>query len=380
MKDNENKVENSEEVVLAVEEKEEKKSKKRIILLLLLLLITSFALSVTTYAWFTSNKTVTVSDINVNVATSGGIQISTDGTTWKSVVTNADITGAITKYSAATNQIPATLEPVSTAAASLNADGYLPMYYGTVVTSESTANNGQYILTATDVTTPLDNSATGQSTTAGTNGKFVVFDLFFKVDAETAGETTKQVYLTTSSDVIADSNDTGIKNAARVAFVREGEAINGADLATVQGLKTSTVSNNVFVWEPNYDVHKSTGVSNARDVYEITTTETGGSALPYSGIIDTIAAEDDILLGQATAANNSEKFASVTPTLTTAAGWTTATDYEQFLSLSTNKITKVKVYFWVEGQDVDCENNASGGNITLKLQFSLNSASSNTNP
>ena len=376
MKDSENKVENREEVVLPVEENEEKRSKKRIILLLLLLLITAFMLSATTYAWFTSNKTVTVSDINVNVATSGGIQISTDGTTWKSVVTNADITGAINKYSTAANQIPATLEPVSTGVASLNSDGYLPMYYGTVVTSESTTNNGQYILTATDVTTPLDNSKTGQSTTAGTNGKFVVFDLFFKVDAENAGETTKQIYLTTSSDVIADSNDTGIKNAARVAFVREGEAANGADLAEVQALKTSTVNNNVFVWEPNYDVHKATGVSNARDVYGITTTETGGSALSYSGIIDTIAASDDILLGQATATKNSSKFADVTPTLTTAAGWTSGTNYEQFLSLSTNKITKVKVYFWVEGQDVDCENNASGGNITLRLQFSLNSTSS----
>ena len=35
-------------------------------------------------------------------------------------------------------------------------------------------------------------------------------------------------------------------------------------------------------------------------------------------------------------------------------------------------ITKIRVYMWVEGQDVDCENNASIGNMSLNLQFSTN--------
>lgn len=35
-------------------------------------------------------------------------------------------------------------------------------------------------------------------------------------------------------------------------------------------------------------------------------------------------------------------------------------------------ITKVRIYMWVEGQDVDCENNASGGDISFNLQFSSN--------
>ena len=48
------------------------------------------------------------------------------------------------------------------------------------------------------------------------------------------------------------------------------------------------------------------------------------------------------------------------------------TNYEELFNLTPKTITKMKVYFWVEGQDVDCENNASGGDITLKLQFSLN--------
>ena len=66
--------------VVPIEEQKEKRSKKRLILLLLLLIITGVMLSTATYAWFTSNRTVTVEDIDVNVAASGGIQISVDGT------------------------------------------------------------------------------------------------------------------------------------------------------------------------------------------------------------------------------------------------------------------------------------------------------------
>jgi hypothetical protein len=34
-------------------------------------------------------------------------------------------------------------------------------------------------------------------------------------------------------------------------------------------------------------------------------------------------------------------------------------------------ITKYRIYLWVEGQDVDCENNASGTDIQYDLSFSL---------
>ena len=139
------------------EEKKEKRSKKKLLLLLLLLILTGVLLSTSTYAWFTSNRSVKIEDIDVNVAASGGIQISADGINWKSIVTNDDLDGAHTTYAAATNQIPSTLKPVSTAANSLT-NGYLSMWLGTVSTSETTANNGEYILSTTDISTVRDNS------------------------------------------------------------------------------------------------------------------------------------------------------------------------------------------------------------------------------
>ena len=49
---------------------------------------------------------------------------------------------------------------------------------------------------------------------------------------------------------------------------------------------------------------------------------------------------------------------------------TAMTDYENAFSLQEG-ITKIRVYMWIEGQDVDCENNASGSDITFKLEFKV---------
>ena len=84
-----------EEKILTDDEKRQrredrkKRRKYRLLILLLLLLGTGTMLVTSTYAWFTSNRTVTVEDIDVNVAASGGIQVSVDGTNWKSIITNA---------------------------------------------------------------------------------------------------------------------------------------------------------------------------------------------------------------------------------------------------------------------------------------------------
>ena len=114
--------------------------KRRVLLCLLMLCITGVVLSTSTYAWFTANKTVTVSDINVNVSTANGIQVSVDGFNWNTVITNADITGAVTTYPAAKNQLPATgnsLSPVSTIGEIDTQTGFMKMFSGEIIGSDS---------------------------------------------------------------------------------------------------------------------------------------------------------------------------------------------------------------------------------------------------
>ena len=87
------------------ENKNRKKKKKKLLLLFLLLLVTGILVGTSTYAWFTANKTVAVNDITVNVAAQNGIQISVDGTSWKSIVQTSDLLNATTKYTGAVNQV-----------------------------------------------------------------------------------------------------------------------------------------------------------------------------------------------------------------------------------------------------------------------------------
>ena len=74
--------------------KKQKFKKFRIFYLLLLLLITTISLSTSSYAWFTTNRLVKIDLLDVSVRAQGGIEISVDGTDWKSSVSIDDIVNA----------------------------------------------------------------------------------------------------------------------------------------------------------------------------------------------------------------------------------------------------------------------------------------------
>ena len=93
--------------------KRTKASKKRLNNLLILLLLTAVLLVMSTYAWFTANRTVRVDTIDVNVATQGGLQISANGTDWKTVITKDDLITADQNVTSIVNQMPELMSPVS---------------------------------------------------------------------------------------------------------------------------------------------------------------------------------------------------------------------------------------------------------------------------
>ena len=326
--------------------KKRDRKKRKILLAIIMILFTAVVLSASTYAWFTANKTVTVESIDVTVSTSQGLQISADAANWKSIVTAAEIKGA--SWTGVVNQIPTspnTAVPVSTVGTVTN--GKMDMYKGTIETA--TDGTGDNILTAVK-----------SNETNGTGGDFVAFDLFFQ---STIAQT---VYLTSNSNVVADGTSTGIENATRVAFIKEGSVDPGSTAAQAQQI---TGSQSTMIWEPNYDVHTANGVANALNVYGITTSQTGGTKLNYNGVKAPIAKANAIRLND----DDSQYFAAVTTVGSLASGIPETTYINAFTVAA--GITKVRIYMWIEGQDVDCEDNASGGSLTYNLQFSINSSS-----
>ncbi len=330
------------------EDEEEERDSRRLFYLLIVLAFTGIMLSTTTYAWFTTNRIVTVGNIDVKVQTEGSLEISADGSDWKTLVDyNNIISVHDTSYRTSTNQLPGFIKPVSTVG-ELDNNGFMQMYLGVI----SSNFEGNYTVSSTRET---DKEENGEETT----GNYLAFDIFLRTTS------TKDLYLTNESRLFYNGNSTGTENATRVAFIVEGNVPAGSDLGTIQSLFTVN-TNNVYIWEPNYDTHTNSGVENARTVYNITTTETNAEALSYDGIKTTF--NDQVQLSNAKASVYPNYFATVNPQIKTTKDNTT---YQPLFTL-TEGVTKVRVYMWLEGQDVDCENNASIGNLTLALQFSTN--------
>lgn len=189
------------------------KSAILVLLLIALLLITS------SYAWFTANQTVTVSQLQVNVKASNGLQISADAQSWKTILEKADLTTAGTAYNVLINQLPEdNLEPVSTTG-NVSA-GKMDMFYGVAAANDTDGGNF-YI------------SSTKETDATGKTGKYIAFDLFLKVDQDTT------VYLSSNSKVtINGDTDLGLQNAARVAFVKEGTLTADKDPGSMRGIST----------------------------------------------------------------------------------------------------------------------------------------------
>ena len=323
---------------------EKQRKKRRLFLTVIMILFVGVVLTTSTYAWFTANRNVTVESIDVTVTTSEGLQISTDAINWKSVVTNNDITTA--NWSGVRNQVPQganVLAPVSTDG-TVDSNGYMEMFKGNIKASSSTGNN---ILTATQ--------SVEQN---GGVGDFVAFDLFFQ---STAART---IYLTSNSSVVANGEATGIQNAARVALIKEGSVTYGSSAASAQALRGSLAK---FIWEPNYDVHTVAAIANASNNYGQSIPATNDSKRAYKGVTANIPESASIPLNS----SDANYFADVNPATTgSLSSGIPTTNYISVFSVDAG-VTKVRIYMWIEGQDFDCEDRASGGSLTYSLQFSI---------
>lgn len=338
----------------------DEKRRKRITGLLLLLLLTITMLATTTYAWFTANKTVTISSLDVHVETSSGIQISTNAVDWKTIITDTDIKNGA--YTGNFNQLPSTLTAVSTIGAVDNASqmGRMKMYAGVVEANETTGN---FEFTAEEITTEA----------AGESGSYIAFDVFLKVD------TTSQVYFGSGTGVTAKTgtSEKGLSNAARIAFVKEGY---GSATASASSIYTQHNPQLQVILEPNYDSHTAYGIQQGQQYYTTYSNVnslaagSGNSKVSYDGVKANVAT--GILLNKTNATNNSNYFQTVTTRElpTTYSNGTYAGANTQYVQLDAG-VTKVRIYMWIEGQDIDCENNASGSDLTFNVSLTLNTAS-----
>lgn len=323
-------------------------NKKRIIPTFIMLVVTAVTLTTASYAWFIDNTNNNVDGIDVNVSVEPGIQVSVDAVNWKSDISTNDILK--NAYDGNTNQLPNQVSPIFTVGDVDPVTGFMKMFKGSIE-ADVTAANGYKIVSEESVEK------------AGTDGDFVAFDLFILTPQATT------IYLTTSSDVVADDTNSGLKNAARVAFLYQGNVDNGATSAAISlrsaGNNSLNEKNNI-IWEPNSNIHTPEGISQANS-YGEKSFDKDTVVSSYYGIKAAIASEFAIDYQS----KSDDYFDEVTPDIQTPNKNYANGENKTLFNLSAG-INKIRIYGWVEGQDYDCEKNTTGSNITYNIQISKN--------
>ena len=300
-------------------------TKKALVPAIAMVVASIVALSGVTYAWFTTGNTATVDSLDENVMTANGFQVSLDAASWRSSISGEDITDAITKATSYSNrliQMPeGEIAPVSSAGNVVN--GKLQMFYGEY-------NKDGTLKSEVEVE---------QNRTSG--GNFVAFDLFFKSSGTqklTLGMGDGKSFVNCIDVATGDELDIGTDKAVRVAFIPMGNAATPAEARalTANGVKA-------MIWEPN-DASRADGV-------DVDTVGTG--KLAYSGFKPSFASVAESALG----ANEVEAVETFNAD-------------QDIIELKAG-INKVRVYIWLEGQDVDCINNISFGDFSTNLFFSV---------
>ncbi len=380
--------------------KNNQKRKNKILKLATVFTFSAVIFGASTYAWFIGQRTVNVNPFEVEIAATDSLQLSLNGVDWADTVA-INSSNYSTTYEGNTNNWGGRgLIPVSTVGEIDPLTNRLKLYEK----GSLTATKGGYRLMASQVP--------NQDASSKPDG-YVAFDLFIKNASGTEyyadyNELNEEaIYLSNDSAVSVGSTgvaNTGIENSVRVAFAQIGRVIaTNKDAATIQGITcngeagtkvgdVTSICRNAQIWEPNDTNHvadaltfynttcqKRTGTSTAdRASYEGSCgTIVDGLAYPTYAIRKPITDSSlvDVYDGEAYNSYTANTTGETSPLY--AFPYFTDTDKLKrgverptFITLAPNSITKVRVYIYIEGQDIDNYDFASiGKQIAVKFGF-----------
>lgn len=373
-------------------ENNQRNSRKRLNSLILLVAFTAVMLIVSTYAWFSTQKNVTLSGIQGKVRVAEGLQISLDASIWKneidfSTFTNGGDSTSTTYFAASnatladprntgtnTNVIPTNLLPASTTGTETIGEGTtLNMYRGTQESGYSLK----------DIEKVLEDAENPDDT------GYYAIDLYLQNSSAT-GTVEDILQLETNSVITVQSGkeNTGLQYTVRAALaisdlVVDVDGVTG-QAAIIDAAASAKISN-VAIWEPNADRHSTYVQSNQRiaTAYDSDTSAyTWGSYIGQTEQHTTYALNKTSAEGDKTLDNVyywATANTKVSPTITLqtpSTGVASVTKFKgaadgQDVKIPANKYVKARLYIWLEGQDVDCINQASyGGQVTIDFGFS----------
>lgn len=308
-----------------------------------MLLASVLSLTTMTYAWFTQGTEADVGEFQLDVAAGGGLEISTTGMdgSWKSTITSEEIQ---TIEAIQTFQASSKLTPVSTVGA-ISAEGKLSFY-----------------------TAHIDDTSAHQITSVTeAEGGYLVFALYFR-----NGESSEKNISVDGTAFKHVTEKTDYAHlATRVAFVNSGWHV--ATSANSDQYTNGETGGNAKIYDTNSDNHTQEGLADFRangvdtlivNSEGVTHDNFQSGALKYYGVKGEYNNPDTKQPAFGRFTEQSEVTELVTPAVGT----------DTFFTLQPASITKITVYIWVEGQDVDCTNYISSHHLQASLKFSVKGA------
>lgn len=347
---------------------------RRIALALLMLLISGIALTTATYAWFSANTIIRATGIDVKVTASAGISIAADALTFDKTVDMDQVIAFAKKTDDtfdSTMQLPEYLSPVSTAGIT-GGNTAFKFFKGT--------------LGEKNVVLLEDSNETYSFAKADANytaGDFIAFDVYIRssIDQSLKLNANTAIKLIDGGSITADA-----QSALRVGFLPLGTSTDtSAAGSQSSAIALNSVASDWKIWNPYPVLHH--GASLEGHIAGGTEATEGY----YGAIANTTSEVGFNSKGEAASADGSDKgyvkflykdvdssnvpayYSLVSPALDTYVQGTDGNILPDGAIFNVGAgITKVRIYIWLEGNDVDCVDAISiSDGLTIDLGFEV---------
>lgn len=396
--------------------KDKRKSELKTIFFIALIAATMFIIS--TYAWFTTQRNVSITNLSGIVDVADGLEVSLNAKEWYSeLVLGGDIDIMGNAYEGHHNISPKELVPVSTLGLVKPSMKDIPMIRGRVEDLTKLYN-----IVQTDESLAANPDSGKHNTGHAKYPGYFAFDLFLKnTSRQEIEDEILQLNYNSSVQIIGDMNGdgkadgnskAGLQNTVRVGFaefggnvvdgVRQGVAGVKDDAMTILEKTGAIGDRNVYmtdiaIWEPNSNDHVQYIVDNNNSItwdaansakYD-KTLPNGKKGFDANTQMPTFAVKQEAATSETTTINDIYKWdgkesdlqeqVTLQTTKRSESDYRTNEGVKNLLStsdnskstpfsISPNSIVRLRIYVWLEGQDVDCINYAShGGGVTVNI-------------
>lgn len=291
-----------------------------------MLIVSAIVLTSSTFAWFSMARQVEVETMQLNVTSPDGVQVSCNPDSFTTSLTVKEILGTsepsrqrFAAYTGNVNHIPDFLMPSSSPFDTRS--GSFPAFF----TGSIDENNKLSTRGATDAA-----------------GGYVVFDLFIKVASQTT------LYFKNSTVTSDDVPE--LPYAARIGIAYCGvNTLKAADLVTdaLTQWKPARAKSTVYCVDSVNHLPDNADITDKNYIF----CKAGANLTPDAG---TKVFTTDAYFVQPAADYSNYTLSTGNPSVTCGAG-----------------VSRLRVYMWIEGNDIDCTNDISGASVNFSLVLSM---------